>query len=199
MPVYVDVVARHPEWVEYRDKLQAGDLCHGPPFYTRLMHPDLYDLPCAYNLSRFDVIREYMALDAKTAIDLGCRYNTYGHLLEDRGLFCTGIEYDEREFAIAQKVHTAMMRKGQLFLDDILDHSWDQDVVIALNILKYVYGDSRFADRLRSAKFRQMFFAADHKKTRMARFGGTEQFAQTIASIAGRDLTYLGDTVYLIA
>lgn len=199
MPIHVDVVARHPRWLKFRNRLASGKLSHGPPFYTHFIHPDLEGLPCAYDLGRFDVVMEHINPDASTALDLGCRYNTYGHLLEDKGLDCTGIDCDEREFALARVVHNSMLRRGRLILGDILDHPWDQDVVIALNVLKYVCEDPRFEEHLRTSKFKQMFFAADHKRHRMRKLGGQEGFAQTVAEMAGRTATYLGNTVYLIS
>ena len=184
IPVKLDIRVRHPLWVAFREKLAS----HGKPYYTALPHPDLQDIIHSYGPSRVERILENVGDERGSVLDLGTRTGLACHMLEDEGFTCHGVDYDPTQTPITRQLKDVQNRKWTLTEGNILElDSWDCDVLVALNVLRYVHTKPRCAQLLAESNIGQIFFMTTAQRRRMPkRFGSQDRFAAWVAEAAGK-------------
>ncbi len=183
IPVYVQVDERAPEWERFRKV--AGSWTRQKLFYSTPPHPDLIDLPHRANLTRVKTIAEVVAPRSRV-LDLGTNVGTQAHYLSAAGHDVTGIDLDPKLHSMAAKLKRALNDQWDLIYGDLLDlPDWNCDVLIALNLFRYVHRDQRFAGLLRNSDIGKICMAWNHRSDRMED-KTEEQWVNQMAQVAGR-------------
>jgi len=187
IPMHVDVLIRHPGWVAFRRGLRGEKNRKGStiPYYTALPHPDLESLPHRYGSERERAIAKHIAPGARTVLDLGCRYGSMSHYLNDLGYRCVGVEGDPAVFALGERLHKAMRRKGRYKLGNVLsERTWNADVLLGVNIFRYIHNEPACARLLRNSKIGQIFVVTNNRRIPKRFHGSMRAVAEWVAEQA---------------
>ena len=140
--VPVEIVARHPEWEAFRERLIAYGGRRQGKIYQRLVHPDLADLRASQDDDRLALVvraLDGVPPDGKRLIDIGAQWGQVSRAMEDLGFTVTAVEANPASAAIAARLRDATERRYEVWEGSVFDFPRieEQDVVVALNIFHH--------------------------------------------------------------
>lgn len=110
VPVWVGV--RHPQWWDLRRRLVTYALEHGGRVPEKLFHPDLQDIPYAYDGdSRTTRIRDALSSHAGLVVDLSPAWGYYLHRFEESGSQCLGLCTSDADRSFLSPLRQASQRR----------------------------------------------------------------------------------------
>ncbi len=217
--VSVQVVARHPGWEEFRERLVLFAGRRRGRIYQRILHPDLADLRADHDFDdRLPLIEKAFAgyaTDGKRLVDIGAHWGQMSMAMEQLGFDVTAVEANPKSARIANRLRTATESRYPVWEGSIFefDAIADQDVVLALNIfhhfLKSEESHANLISLLQRSEPEMIVFAA-HSYGRGTDFEGAyrdyppEVFARFVSEHSGLPQiqtlgrTYDGRTLYKI-
>ncbi|EKE14795.1 MAG: hypothetical protein ACD_12C00296G0001, partial [uncultured bacterium] len=82
----IKIVARHPEWIDFRKKVLSYAKEHKGKIYQPITHPDLSDAPSFHESDdRFEMIKNNLSMKKGLLLDIGAYWGYFCHRFEDEG------------------------------------------------------------------------------------------------------------------
>ncbi|MBI4602762.1 MAG: class I SAM-dependent methyltransferase [Planctomycetes bacterium] len=168
----VRVAVRHPEWARFKAYILEYADSHKRGAYAPLLHPDLEWISSYYGHKRFELIRGALTAQRGRLLDIGCNWGYFCDRFEEQGFDCVGVEKDEGNFYILEKLKRARRKRFETFCGSIFDYrgrgGLDFDVVLALAIFHHFLKTKETLERLRvflsELRPREMYFIP-HKRS----------------------------------
>lgn len=145
------IVARHPEWDEFRAKLPEKRI--NGRVYQQIDHPDLSDIPAQHSNDRLPlVVKAFDGYDphGKRLVEIGAYWGYWSQQLSRVGFQCTAIEAMGKHARIAERLRVATETSFELWRGDVFDFPGIEsyDVVFALNIFHHLIKTEERYERL---------------------------------------------------
>jgi hypothetical protein len=110
VPVWVGV--RHPEWWVFRQRVVAYAASHGGRVPEHLLHPDLDNIPYAYDCrARLDLIVAALASSRGVVVDASPGWGHFLHRFEELGFDCIGLSTVEDDRYFLERLRAAKDRR----------------------------------------------------------------------------------------
>ena len=164
------VIVRHKQWMQFRGELTAfAAQSPGGMLYQQAYHPDLVDIPHAYNDERWDFIEKHVTTQDGRVLDIGANFGLLCYHFERVFNFdCVAVEINPQEVYLAKKIRDAMGARFVIQTQSVFDISVDElkqfNVVLALNIfhhfIKREVEHKRLVKLLNELECQEMFFEA---------------------------------------
>jgi len=149
--VPVLIVARHPEWDEFRATLPEKRI--NGRVYQQIDHPDLNDLPAQHSNDRLPlVLKAFEGYEphGKRLVEIGAYWGYWSQQLSRLGFQCAAVEAMGKHARIAEKLRVATETRFEIWRGDIFDFPGIEsyDVVFALNIFHHLIKTEERYERL---------------------------------------------------
>ncbi|MCI0379428.1 MAG: hypothetical protein L0215_17610, partial [Gemmataceae bacterium] len=165
--VPVRIVARHLQWLKFKNEILQFAREHEGKVYAPLLHPDLEWIPSFYGHKRFEMIQRAVRAKPGALLDIGCNWGYFCHRFEKLGFDCVGVEEDAHCAYFLRKLRAACGRSFQIVHRSIFDYVGRENpahfqVVLALAIfhhfIKTRQGCERLREMLRCLNTVEMYF-----------------------------------------
>lgn len=138
----VNVVARHQEWMHFREEVLEYIRPRRGRVYQAVDHPDLRDLPAHHGSERVAMLRRaFEGYDAsgKRLVDIGAHWGAMTQLMSEVGFQCTAVEANKRCARIAERLSVATESNYEVWRGDIFELPGADrfDGVLALNVFHH--------------------------------------------------------------
>ncbi|UGS38809.1 class I SAM-dependent methyltransferase [Capillimicrobium parvum] len=138
----VNVVARHPSWETFRDRVVAFAGGHQGRVYQRVEHPDLFDLQAHHFDDRLPVLTkafEGYDIPGKKLMDIGAHWGQMSRAMEDLGFDVTAVEANPQSARIATRLRDATEYRYEIWEGSVFEFPRlaEMNVVLGLNIFHH--------------------------------------------------------------
>lgn len=118
--------------------------------YAPIDHPEFSDFDYEHGPERFEIIREHIPTNAKTALDIGTHWGYFAHLLERHGLRVTAAENMKEYLPFLERIRILYGDSFTIYPHSIFEMkgSIDFDIVLALNIFHHFIKTKALQDKL---------------------------------------------------
>ena len=164
----VKITERHAKWVEFKNEISdyTNRTSNGKT-YAPLTHIDLASIPAQHGEQRFNLIREHLACQKGSMLDIGANWGYFCHKFEDLGFECYSIENNPANLHFLNKLKRAENKKFTIvsesafsFITKNRDRIFDVTLALAIfhHFIKTEEPHALLVELLRNLKTREMFF-----------------------------------------